>query len=79
MLVEGAGDYLILLLLSELHKVHRIARDTHRQLRIKLGMLLCIEERFSIKHIDVEMLAVLHNVAVKKGNEVADGVLLGFS
>ena len=66
MLMEGTRNYLILLLLRELHEVYRITGNAYGQLRIQLGMLLGIEKRLTVKHVDVQMLAVLLHVAIEK-------------
>ena len=74
--MEGTGDDLVLLLLGEVVEVHRIARHADGELRILLGMLLRIEQRVTVEHVNVQVLATLLGLRVDHVNEVV-GLRLG--
>ena len=68
--MEGSGNNLVLLLLGKLDEVYRIAGDTDGKLRIFLGVSLRIKKRLASEHVNVEMMAALFYVAVKKSYEI---------
>ena len=64
-IVECAGDDLVLLLFRECVEIDRVARYADRQLRVFLGMLLCVDERLSVEHVDVEMVSALLRISIE--------------
>ena len=77
-LVEGTGDDLILLILSEVVEVHGVAGNAHRELRVLLGVSLGVEQRVAVEHVDVQVVATLLGVRVDHAHEVI-GLSLGMS
>ena len=57
-------------------EVHRIARHADGELRVLLGMLLRIEQRVAVEHVDVQVMATLLGIRVDHVNEVV-GLRLG--
>ena len=68
--MEGSCDNVILLLLGELDEVNRITGNSDGELRIVLGMLLCIEKCLTVEYINVEVMTALYGIAIEKTNEV---------
>ncbi len=77
--MEGSGNNLVLLFLCELDEVYGVARNSDCKLRIKLGVLLCVNEKLSVKHVYVEVVTALEHIAVKQCNKVVVSLLLGFA
>ena len=51
--VNGARDYVVLLLFGEFDKVHGVTRNANGKLRIFFGMGLCIQQRIAVEYIHV--------------------------
>ena len=68
--VEGTGDYLVLLFLGELDEVNGVAADSDGKLGILFGMCLCVKEGLTGENVDVQVVSALFNIAVKEGNKV---------
>ena len=55
--MEGAGDYLALLLRSELDEVHGVTGHADGKLRVLLGVYHGVLQRCALKHVDVDVVA----------------------
>ena len=75
-LVERTGDHVELLLLGELDEVHRVAGDTHGQVRVLLRVLDGILELLLAQHVDVGVVQAVAVAGVKDAYEVADTFVL---
>ena len=71
-LVEGSGDNVSLLLGSKLNEVYCVSGNTDGELRIVLGMLLCIEKSISVENVNVKMVSALGSVTIEKIYKVAN-------
>ncbi len=69
-LVEGTGDYLILLFLCELYEVNCVTAYSYCELGISFGMSLSVKESFTSENVNVKVVSALLNIAVKERNEV---------
>ena len=68
--MEGTGDNIVLLFLGELDEVYRITRYSYSQLRVLLGVSLCIEQSLTGENIYVKMVSAFLNIAVKQLNKI---------
>src|SRR3954470_16293487 len=55
--VEGAVDHIHLLFARQAHEIHRITGDANRQRRVFLRMLHGVQQRVSIEHVHVHVVA----------------------
>ena len=55
--VERAGNHIRLLLRRQLDEIHRITGYADGQLGIFLRMLLCVQQRFAVQNVYVQMMA----------------------
>ena len=76
--MEGTGDDLILLFLSKLDEVYRLAAYSYRKLGILFGMSLSVKQSFLGENVDVQVVAALLNVTVKKSHKVIYLILCCF-
>ena len=70
--VECSGDNVVLLLLGKLDEVYCISGNTDSELRIVLGVLLSIEKSITCEYVNVEVVAALNCITVKKTYQVFD-------
>ena len=78
-LVEGSGDNLFLLLAGELIEVYGIAGNSDSEVRICFGILICLDESVAVENVDIDMMCLLCEVAVKNCNKVCDSLVLRLS
>ncbi len=74
-LVERTGDHVELLFLGELDEVHRVAGDTHGQVRV-LRMLDGILELLLAQNVDVRVVEAVAVAGVQDADQVADALVL---
>ena len=55
LVVEGTGNYLVLLLLGKLNKVYRIAAYSYGKLGVFFGVSLSVKEGFLGKNVNVQV------------------------
>ena len=77
--MECSCDNFVLLFLCKLYKVNRIARNTDSKLRIKLRVLLGVKEKFSVKHVYVEVVTAFVRISVEQSHKVVLTLFLGFA
>ena len=77
--MECSGDNLFLLLTGELIEVNCITGNTDGEVRIILGILICLDESFAVENVDIDMMCLLCEVAVKNCNKVCDSLVLRLS
>ena len=70
--MEGTGDNVCLLLGSQLDEVNCISGYADGELRIILGMSLCIQKGVSVQNVDVQMMTALGCVTIQQINQVVD-------
>ena len=70
--MECSGDNVVLLLLSKLDEVYCISGNTDSELRIVLRVLLSIEKSITCEYVNVEVVAALNCITVKKTYQVFD-------
>ena len=68
--VERARNYLLLLRARELVKIHRVAGDAHREVRIFFGAVHRFAQALPVEHIDVQMVRALCKIAVEQRRDV---------
>ena len=75
-LVERTGNHVELLFLGELDEVHRVAGDTHGQVRVLLRVIDGILELFLAQHVDVGVVQTMAIAGVQNAYKVADALVL---
>lgn len=77
-LVAGTGDYIELLLLCQINKLHCIAGYPDRKVRILflLRMLHCVDQLLTSKDIDIQMMCALIKVAVQYAYQIVLALFL---
>lgn len=68
--VNGSGNNVILLFFRELNEVYRIAGYTNGKLRVFFRVRLCVQKRFTIEYVYVEMETTVANVGIQHLNQV---------
>ena len=68
--VERARNYLLLLRARELVKIHRVAGDAHREVRIFFRAVHRFAQALPVKHVDVQVVRTLCEVAVEQRRDV---------
>ena len=66
LVVEGTGNYLVLLFLGKLDKVYRVAAYSYGKLGVLLRMSLSVKKCLLGKYVYVKVVSALLYVAVKK-------------
>ena len=74
--MEGSCNYFLLLLLCELDEVNSIARNTDGQVWILLRVFHCVQERCTLKDIDINVVALLTEIPIEDSCEVAAALLI---
>ena len=71
-LIDCTAKYIKLLLACKLDEVYGIARNADCKLRILLRMLHCIDKKFAVEYIHVEvMTTVWSEIAVEQVHQIA--------
>ena len=60
-MINGTAQYIQLLLACQLNKVNGIAADADGKLRILLGVLHSINQKFAVKHVHIQVLATIRS------------------
>ena len=68
--MECTCDDIELLLACQFDEVHGISGYPDGQLRIFFRVIHGIDQRLPVEHIDVQVVAVLHGVAIKDADQI---------
>ena len=70
-LVERTGNHVELLFLGELDEVHRVAGDTHGQVRVLFGVLDGVLHGLLAQNVDVRVVEAVAGAGVQDADQVA--------
>jgi len=73
--MERPVDHVHLLIAREPYEVDRVPRHANRQRRILFGMIHGIQERFTIQHVNVDVIAGDTEESIKHFSQVLDLIL----
>ena len=62
--MKRAVDHVKLLLARQSHKVDRVAGDTNRQLRVLFRVIHGVQQRLSIKDVNVDVVTIFSKVSI---------------
>src|SRR6187431_1435548 len=74
--MEGPIDHVDLLLARETDEVHRVSRHANSQARILFRVIHGIQQRGTIEHVDVHVVAGGSEIRIQDAGEIADALLV---
>lgn len=72
--VNGSGNNVILLFFRKFNEVYSISGNANRELRIFFRVRLCVQQRFTIENVYVQVITTICHVGIQHLNQIINFV-----